>query len=107
MALAWACVTGPLRPATCFCACATEAVEPRTSELLLVMLVLTLTLVMGTLTVAWTYWAWALARLAWACSSGDLVVAGIDLGERVACLHGLVILNVDLDDLAAIRELTW
>ena len=61
---------------------------------------LTLTLVMGTLTVAWMAAACALARLAWACSSGDLIVLGVDLGDGLAGLDLLVVVDVDLDDLA-------
>ena len=99
LALAWA--TRALAACTCFCAWATEAVEPWTSEPVVLTLVLTLMLVMGTLTVAWMY-----------CGLGAGEV-GLGLLERrpgsrvgsisasgCAGLDRLVVLDVDLDDLA-------
>ena len=99
-ALALAAATRASAAAACLRACSTAAVAPWTSELVVSTLVFTLTLVMGTLTVAWMAAACALARLAWACSSGDLIVLGIDLGDGRPDVDLLVVVDVDLDDLA-------
>ena len=55
---------------------------------------------MGTLTLAWIAAACGAGEVGLGLFEGDLVVLGIDLGDGLAGLDLLVVLDVDLDDLA-------
>ena len=63
-------------------------------------LVLTLTLVMGTLTVCLDGGGLRAGEVGLGLLDGDLIVLGIDLGDELADFDLLVVVDVDLDDLA-------
>ena len=60
---------------------------PWTSEPVVLTVVLTLTLVIGTLTVAWMCCGLRAGEVRLRLLEGDLVVAGVDLGDGVAGLY--------------------
>ena len=63
-------------------------------------LVPTVVLVMGTLVVACDVLRLRVGKVRLGLVERDLVVGGVDVGQRIAGLHRLVVVDVDLDDVA-------